>query len=172
MGLFHGDYDLEFGVEYLRFTGEGTVTSLPTGDSQSSSYPPRNGFRLWGESNWYAANSLSLSFDVEWGRRRAESPPDDSLNAHLDRFRAQLSAYWQPPFASLVSGATLGLSVGLGYDTKPVIKSTTTLPPGSDVRQTETTLNNVYSFSYGIRLGVTVYFPGTSSLKERARQYQ
>ena len=172
MGLYLGDYDLEFGVEYLRFSGEGTVTSLPTGDSRSSSSLPRNGFRLWGESNWYAADSLSLSFEAEWGRRRAEISPDDSLHAHIDRFRTRLGAYWQPPFASLVSGATLGLSVGLGYDTKPVIKSTTTLPPGSDIRQTETTLNNVYSLSYGIRLGVTVYFPGTSSLKERARQHQ
>ncbi|MEE3326354.1 MAG: hypothetical protein VX252_03405 [Myxococcota bacterium] len=172
MGLFLGDYELEFGVEYLRFSGEGTVTDLPTGNSQSSSSSARNGFQLLGGSNWYAANSLSLSFGVEWGRRRAEISPDDSLHAHIDRFRTWLGAYWQPPFASLMAGATLGLSVGLGYDTKPVIESTMTLPPGSDVWQTENTLNNVYSFSYSIRLGVTVYFPGTSSLKERARQHQ
>ncbi|MAI24641.1 MAG: hypothetical protein CMN75_01295 [Spirochaeta sp.] len=172
MGLFLGDYDLDFGIEYLRVSGEGTATLLPNGGFQNSYSLPSNGFRLWGESHWYAANSLSLSFDAEWGRRGVAISPDDSLNAHLERFRARLSAYWQPPFASLVSGATVGLSVGLGYDTKPAVHGSMILPPGSDVSPTENTLKNAYSFTYGFRLGVTVYFPGTSSLKERARQHQ
>ena len=97
---------------------------------------------------------------------------DDSLNAHLERFRARLSAYRQPPFASLVSGATVGLSVDLGHDTKPARNGSLILPPGSYVSPTENTLKNAYSFSYGFRLGVTVYFPGTSSRKERARQHE
>jgi len=33
-------------------------------------------------------------------------------------------------------------------------------------------MSKVHSFAYDIRLGVTLYFPGTSSLKERARHYQ
>ena len=34
------------------------------------------------------------------------------------------------------------------------------------------TLENLYEFEYDIRLGVTLYFPGASPLKERARRYQ
>ena len=34
------------------------------------------------------------------------------------------------------------------------------------------TLENLYDFEYDIRLRVTLYFPGASSLKERARRYQ
>ena len=164
-GLFRGDFDLEFGIEYLRLSGEVTVTTLSTGNEESfSSF--NNGFRLLGGSTWYAADALALGFDVEWGRTEHGFDP-----FHQDRFQARFGADWQPPVASPGVGATVGLSVGLGYYTVPVVTSTIIPTPGPGF-DTETTVNDVYSFSYDIRLGVTVYFPGTSSLKERARRYQ
>lgn len=163
----------QFGIEYLRLSGEVTVTTLSTGNEESfSSF--NNGFRLLGGSTWYAADALAFGFDVEWGR--TEIPGFDNgvsslPSAHRDRFQARFGADWQPPVASPGVGATVGLSLGLGYYTVPVFTSTTIPTPGPGF-DTETTVNDVYSFSYDIRLGVTVYFPGTSSLKERARRYQ
>ncbi len=165
-GLFRGDFDLEFGIEYLRLTGEVTGTTLSTGNDFSFALPTDNGFRLLGGSTWYAADALALGFDVEWGRTEHGFDP-----FHQDRFQARFGADWQPPVASPGVGATVGLSVGLGYYTVPVVTSTVIPIPGP-VFETETTVNDVYSFSYDIRLGVTVYFPGTSSLKERARSYR
>ena len=98
---------------------------------------------------------------MEWGRTET---PDYFPDSHLERFQARLGADWQPPVASLRAGATGGLSAGLGYYTTPAV---TTTGLGSS-----STLENLYDFEYDIRLGVTLYFPGTSSLKERARHYQ
>ena len=173
-GLFRGDFDLEFGIEYLRLTGEVTGTTLSTGNDFSSALPTENGFLLLGGSTWYAADALALGFDVEWGRTEIpgfDNGVSSSPSAHRDRFQARFGADWQPPVASPGVGATVGLSLGLGYYTVPAFTSTITPTPGPGF-ETETTVNDVYSFYYDIRLGVTVYFPGTSSLKERARSYR
>jgi len=167
VGLFHGDYDFEFGVEYLRQTGESTLTTLSTGNAQTDQIPSENGYRLLGGSTWYASDALALGFDLDWGRTGTEISGYSS-DLHRDQFQARLGADWQPPVASLRAGATVGLSLGLGYNTTPVATTTVTPPPGGTV----TTHRDVYSFAYDVRLGVTLYFPGTSSLKERARRYQ
>ena len=172
VGLFHGDYDFEFGVEYLRLTSESTVTTLSTGNAQTDRLPSNNGYRLLGGSTWYASDAVALGLDLEWGREKAGRDSDPFPDAHFEQFQARLGADWQPPVASPRVGATIGLSVGLGYQTVPVVTSTVTSPPGGAPFQTELTLTNPYLFSYDVRVGVTLYFPGTSSLKERARQYR
>ena len=167
VGLFHEDYDFEFGAEYLRQTGESTLTTLSTGNVQTDQFPSNNGYRLLGGSTWYASDALALGFDLDWSRI-IERLAGYSSDLHRDQFRARLGADWQPPVASLRAGATVGLSLGLGYDTIPVITWVVTPPPGGTV----ITHRDVSSFVYDVRLGVTLYFPGTSSLKDRARQYQ
>ena len=68
VGLFHGDYDFEFGAEYLRLTGELTLTNRATGLAQTDPLPSNNGYRLQGGSTWYASDALALGLDLEWGR--------------------------------------------------------------------------------------------------------
>ena len=167
VGLFHGDYDFEFGAEYLRLTGELTLTNRATGLAQTDPLPSNNGYRLQGGSTWYASDALALGLDLEWGRI-IERVDGYSPDLHRDQFRARLGADWQPPVASLRTGATVGLLLGLGYNTIPVVSSVVMPPPGGTVFSHR----DVYTFAYDVRLGVTLYFPGTSSLKERARQYQ
>ena len=61
---------------------------------------------------------------MEW--RRTEIPGFDNgvsskPSGHRDRFQARFGADWKPPVASPGLGATVGLSVGLGYYTVPVL---------------------------------------------------
>ena len=173
VGFFKGDFDFELGVEYQRFAPEVRVTTVSTGAREEFS-SSSNGFRLLGGSTWYAADSFALGFGVEWSREEIpgfDNGVSSQPSTHREQFQARFGADWQPPVASPGVGATVGLSVGLGYYMVPAFTSTVTPIPGPGF-ETEITVDDVYSFSYDIRLGVTVYFPGTSSLKERARSYQ
>ncbi len=167
LGFFKGDFDFELGVGYERFAPELTVTTVSTGAREEFSFS-RNGFRLLGGSTWYAADSLALGFGVEWGRKEIpgfDNGVSSSPALHEDEFQARFGADWQPPVASLRAGTTVGLSVGLGYYTAGFREVTVGAGP-------TTTVEIIREFAYDVRLGVTVYFPGAHSLKERARSYQ
>ena len=174
-GLFRGDFDLDFGIEYLGHTRELNLTTLATGDDSSFDFPVNNAFGLLAGSTWYATDSLALGLDMEWNREYYPSLVFSPGTArHQGRFRARIGTEWQPPVADPRVGATVGLSAGVGYNTYAVVISVLDLGGGRagfDAK-ISSTVNNVYSFAYDIRLAVTLYFPGTSSLKERARQYQ
>ena len=167
VGLFHGDFDLEFGVEYLRRSGRSRVTNLSIGFDENFR-ASSNGFHVLGGSTWYVADAVALGFGAGWSRMETHVPYPD---AHIDRFEARLGVDWQPPVASPRVGTTIGLSTGLGYYTSPfqIVSSENT---GGEIIINSITNGEFVNFYYDIRLAVTLYFPGTSSLKERARHYE